>query len=468
MTLRIAIRFVLCGERGIVLNRRISDNLRLQMFFAVLISLLAGMTVFGISFFLGNTLLEKTVYGHSFADKMADQQFFRLQAYVEDEEISTEKLQRLNAWCSRGEKVYLTIYQDDNLIYESHVSGGQNNEVRIQEYAPDMEDPDNEYILTLHGDVKVRAFLYYYAGDAFYFWMTVLSGMLAFLAFSLIFIILIGRKVVYIRRLKQELDILSSGQLEYCVTVTGKDELGELASGIDQMRRSIIKHQEIEKKMRLANSELITAMSHDLRTPLTSLLAYLEIIERKKYRDEGHMEELIHKSVGQAMRIKQMADKLFAYFLAYATEWETADMETIDADQLFHQILGDYAYALESKGLRVEMDLSQISAQISINIDLLQRALDNVYSNLLKYADVMKKIRFTYKRAGNSLVLYISNGVSQDREKRRGTGIGLITCRRIIEYHGGTLEAYENDHEFCITMKMPLVCNGEKRCLNEE
>ena len=61
------------------------------------------------------------------------------------------------------------------------------------------------------------------------------------------------------------------------------DELSELARGIDQMRRSIIKHQEVEQQIRKANAELITSMSHDLRTPLTSLLAFLEIIERKKY-----------------------------------------------------------------------------------------------------------------------------------------------------------------------------------------
>lgn len=444
------------GERGIVLSKKALGNLRLQLFCAVLISLFAGLIVFGISFLLGNTLLDKTVYGHSFADKMANQQFSKLQGYVEDEAISLNNLQRLNAWCSRGEKVYLTIYQDDTLIYESHISGETNNQLSTQEYDPNMEDPDNEYILTLHGDVKVRAFLYYYAGDAFYFWMTVISGLLAFAAFSLGFVMLISRKVAYITRLKEELDILSGGQLEYPVTISGKDELGELASGIDQMRRSIIKHQEVESQMRSANSELITAMSHDLRTPLTSLLAYLEIIERKKYKDEHQMEELIHKSVRQTMRIKQMADKLFGYFLAYATEWEPVDMETVDADELFHQILGDYAYALESKGMNVETDFAQTSTKISINMDLLQRALDNLYSNLLKYANPEETIWISYKRKGQNLLLSISNGIRAEEEKAESTSIGLITCRRIIEYHKGHFAAAENGDSFHVTVSLPI------------
>lgn len=165
------------------MSRKVSENLRLQLFCAVLISLLIGVAVFGVPFLLGNTLLDKTVYGHSFADKMADQQFSTLQEYVEEEAISVNNLQRLNAWCSRGEKVYLAIYHDDSLIYESHTSDKESTNLSQQEFDPNMEDPDSEYILTLQGGVKVRAFLYYYAGDAFYFWMTVISGLFAFAAF---------------------------------------------------------------------------------------------------------------------------------------------------------------------------------------------------------------------------------------------------------------------------------------------
>ena len=444
------------GERDIALSRRISENLRLQLFSAVLISLLVGVVAFSVSFLLGNILLDKTVYGHSFANKMADQQFSALQEYVEEEGISLGNIQRLNAWCSRGEKVYLTIYQNDTLVYESHIFGTDNNDMSAQEFNPNMEDSDNEYILTLQGDVKVRAFLYYYAGDAFNFWMTVISGLLAFAAFSLCFVLLISRKVAYITQLKEELDILSGGQLEYPVTISGKDELGELASGINHMRRSIIKHQEAENQMRYANSELITAMSHDLRTPLTSLLAYLEIIERKKYRDEQQMEELIHKSVGQAMRIKQMADKLFAYFLAYATEWESVDMETVDADTLFHQILGDCVYALESKGMNVKTNFAQTSTQISVNMELLQRALDNLYSNLMKYSDSEETIRISYKRKEQSILVSITNGIRADQKRTESTSIGLITCRRIIEYHKGRFATAENDHSFHTTVSIPI------------
>lgn len=426
------------------------------MLSAVLISFAVSLAAFGVAYFLGDTMLDKTVYGQTFAETMADQHFSQLQEYVEEESISLTNLQRLNPWCSRGDKVYLTLYQGDTLIYESPQSGRIRGDLYVQEYDPDLEDPENKYALVLEGGVTVRAFLYYYSGDAFFYGLLVVSGLAAFLAFSLCFIALINRKVSYINLLKEELDILSGGQLEYAVTVHGSDEIGELALGIDQMRRSILKHQELEDQMRSANSELITAMSHDLRTPLTSLLAYLEIIERKKYEDEAQMEQLVHKSINQTMRIKKMADQLFEYFLVYATDWEDDDMETMDADPLFQQILEDYAYSLESSGMTVQLQFSPVSGQILVTLPLLQRALDNLYSNLTKYADPETAIYIYYGRKNDNLHLSVSNGIRTGQNNTERTSIGLNTCRRIMQHHGGTFTSEEHEGIFSVSLTLPL------------
>lgn len=97
-----------------------------------------------------------------------------------------------------------------------------------------------------------------------------------------------------------------SGKLEHRVRVQGNDELGELAMGIDRMRQSILRHRKSEDAMREANSELVTAMSHDLRTPLTSLLLYLEMLDRDKVSDEEQKKHLIHQSFSKAESIKDM------------------------------------------------------------------------------------------------------------------------------------------------------------------
>lgn len=302
--------------------------------------------------------------------------------------------------------------------------------------------------------------LIYVSTPKLYFWRLVVPVIFSAVAFSTTFVIFINKKILYIELLKEELDILSGGQLDYPVTISGMDELSELALGIDQMRKSILQHQEIEKQMRTANSELITAMSHDLRTPLTSLLAYLEILERQKYADEGQMRRLIHKSVDQTMRIKHMADKLFEYFMTYATEWEYSEMEAVDVDFLFSQVLEDYVYTLENEGIHIENEIVPTGGRVKVNAELFQRALDNLYSNLLKYADPEKTVRISYKKeADNQVHIVIANGVYSKSENVQSTGLGLNTCKRIVEYHGGTFEATKLANEFQVYMKIPLCEN---------
>ncbi len=438
------------------MSKTVSKSLRAQLLASVLLSFAVAAITFSVLFFTGSIILEKTVYGKSFALQMSGKQSVKLQNYINEESISPDNLHRLNAWCSRGDKVYLTIYRDDILIYESPVSGVERNDVGTAFFDPEMEDPDNEYILTMQGDVKVRAFLYYYAGDAIYLWMTVLSGIAAFIAFSVCFIMMINKKVSYIKLLKRELDILAGGQLEYSVTVTGSDELGELASGIDHMRTSILNHMEIEKKMRTASSELITAMSHDLRTPLTSLLAYLEMVERRKCSDESQMYELIRKSIVQTMRIRDMADDIFEYFLVYDKAWDGAEMEATDANQAFGQIMEELSFSLKSEGFSLRESGFRLSGNIKINADLLNRVFDNIYSNLLKYADREQPVSFTCRNSQDHILLIISNRIAPAREKKESTNIGLNTCRRIIEYHGGTFLVSEEGGCFMITVALPV------------
>ena len=260
------------------MSRRIAGSLSAQLFCGVLLSLLAAAAVFVPCFLLGDYILSRTVYGQPFMDRMADRQFDRLEDYVKQEKINEKNLHRLNAWCGRGDKVYLTIYKGDTVLYDFSVSN--EGALDLEEYSPQWENPEREYPLTLSDGTAVRVFLYYYAGDIYYYWAVVFSGLIAFLVFSLCFVAFVHRKLRYVKRLKAELDILAGGELNYPVTVKGLDELGELASGIDQMRRSILAHQSAEDQMRLANSQLVTAMSHDLRTPLTALLAYLELMDR--------------------------------------------------------------------------------------------------------------------------------------------------------------------------------------------
>lgn len=429
-------------------------SLSVQLLAGVLVSLLAAALSFGLFFALGNSLLDHTVYGESFAGRMSDRQFRQLQNYVQQEKITTEGLSRLNAWCSRGNGVYLTVYRDETLIYESPVA--KEGSYDPEEFNIVAEDAEREYELTFSDGVKTRAFLYYFASDAFYFWTILVSGLLAFAVFSLCFVSLVHRKLRYIQKLKKELDILAGGDLSYAVTVQGQDELSELATGIDEMRRSILQHQQAEDKIRSANSQLVTAMSHDLRTPLTSLLAFLEILDRDKVQNEEQRRHLISQCLTKTMTIKDMADKLFEYFLVYTSEWEQPELESCDADEVFSQFWQEYAFTLESHGFAVETEFGELGGNVAINLELLRRAFDNLYANLVKYADPSKPIQIAYRREDGQVLLTLANTVSSQRDCRESTNIGLNTCRRIMKMLGGSFEADESDGIFTTKLRIPF------------
>ena len=442
------------------MSKWISRNLSAQLFCCVLISLLfAGLSFVACSY-IGAQILDHTVYGEAFTDHIADKRFEQLQEYVEQEDVTKDTISRLSIWFRHNgnRKLYLAIYQNGQILFDSTASFSADGKMDLdpEQFDMTLENQDREHDLTLADGTTVQAFLYYYAGDLYYVWSTLFSFGFAFAIFSACFISFVHRKLSYIKQLKEELEILAGGQLDFPISIHGKDEIGELAIGIDQMRRSLIAHQESEDQIRLANSQLVTAMSHDLRTPLTSLLAYLELLDRQKYTSEEQLHLLIHKSLDQTMRIRSMADKLFEYFLVYASEWEHPELEPMDADEVFGQFWGEYAFSLESKQFIVQTDFKPLSGMIQANLDLLRRAFDNLYSNLMKYADISIPIEIAFHRDNDQVCLTLKNGLPAKVDKKESTNIGLNTCKRILKYHNGTFETQVTSDTFFVTLCLPI------------
>lgn len=433
------------------MGKKIRSHLSAQLLCGVLVSLAAAAAAFALIFALCNTLLDHTVYGQAFERRMADNLFDDLQEYVDEEQIPGSQIDRLQQWFARSKRVYLMVFDGDEAVYTSPMPSG----IRFV-FDPENLSDDAAYTLYLADGTALQAYMFYYAGDTFYFIGVVLAAGGSILAFSVCFMLLLHRKVVYIKRLKEELDILSGGALEYPVTVQGEDELGQLAFGIDQMRRSILTHQRTEERTRSANSQLVTAMSHDLRTPLTSLLAYLELLQREKYTGEAQRRQFVKKSLEQTLRIKSMADDMFEYFLVYSAEWEQPDMDEQDADTLLEQAWDEYSFSLESLGFSVETDFQPLHAAVSVNCDLLHRAFDNLFSNLLKYADPTRPIRIAFRREGDGILLTVCNGISPLQAKRESTNIGLNTIWGILRYHGGHFDTRESGGVFTAELRLPI------------
>ena len=432
----------------------ISRSLSLQLLAGVLFSLLISLLSFGAFFALGNALLDYTIYTRSFFDKMSDRQFKKLQEYVTAENINADSLQQLNAWQSSHDSIYLAIYIDDALIFESKNAGSVFAPPEGEAGPP--QDGVRDYTLVFGDGTRARTLFYYLPSDAFFYWMTVISFVLAYSVLSLCLVLLIHTKLLYIKKLKKELDVMAGGDLSKPVTVRGEDELSELASGIDEMRRSILKHQTTEAEIRSANSELVAAMSHDLRTPLTSLKGFLELLDEDKVTDEQMRRQLISRSLNQTGTIISMVNKLFEYSLVYTSEWKPPRMKTYDADELFSQFWRDYAFQLGSRGFTVETDFRELGGEVTANTEYMKRVFDNLYSNLIKYAEPAQPISINYRREGANAALTVINFISPQRDRKESTNMGLNTGRRILKMHRGTFEASAKDGRFLVELKLPI------------
>ena len=131
-------------------------------------------------------------------------------------------------------------------------------------------------------------------------------------------------------------------------------------------------------------------------------------------------------------------------------------MELQDADELFGQFWQEYTFTLESHGFAVETDFGKLDGNVAVNLELLRRAFDNLYANLVKYAEPSQPIHIRYRREAGTVVLTIMNTVSSQRDRRESTNIGLNTCRRIMRMLGGSFEAKDADGFFSVELRFPL------------
>ncbi len=111
---------------------------------------------------------------------------------------------------------------------------------------------------------------------------------------------------------------------------------------------------------------------------------------------------------------------------------------------------------MESHGFSVKTDFGELNGNIAVNLELLRRAFDNLYANMVKYAEPSEPIQIQYRRKDETVLLTLANAVSSRREDRESTNIGLNTCRRILKMLGGSFETKEVEGVFITELRLPV------------
>ena len=306
--------------------------------------------------------------------------------------------------------------------------------------------------------VKINDFTEYLYYDIF----NIVSIVLAFIGFILVMWFYFFGITKKISRLGREVTAVADGDVNRKITTDGDDELTRLCADVEYMRISMLENIEKEHAALEANKELITAMSHDIRTPLTVLLGYLDVM-RSNATDED-MQQYIEVSERTAMRLKKMSDDMFGYFLVYGGSVEV-DVQECEARTLVDQMFSGHVFLLREQGYTIDFNFEECGNDFLEDVTVvtdppqLMRIVENLFSNILKYADIEKPVTINIDADTDEMTIKVSNYVHPNPDEAQKNGIGLRSSMKLANAMDIRFSAEETDGIYTSVLCVPIIPN---------
>lgn len=259
--------------------------------------------------------------------------------------------------------------------------------------------------------------------------------------FALLFLGLLTDRLQYIHKLTNGIHSIRTGDFS-SIEKEGNNELTELACAINEMHACQQQLRQKEQALALEKEQFIRTMSHDIRTPLTSILAYSDYLCRQpvpEQEQKAHL-ELIRK---KALQIRDLTDVLLDGNKRSAEHFDNARL-------LLEQLCDAFEEELED-GFAVQTDLSGCPVfSAAFDVRELQRIFDNLVSNVRKYAEPEKPVSLSVSLQKGKLRIRQSNTISLQRENSESYRLGLHSIRRIAQFYGGQVETGTENGVFWI------------------
>lgn len=425
-------------------NRRSSIRARLGRLL-VLAAVVAGLCFLGLDL-AGRSLMDRFLTGEDFIRRQDQRYLDSLRDYIEAESVTAWDADKLTQWVYEQNVVSIQVVRNGMVTYDSFYPEADFNAYpsmgQYYEWGDyhDMTFADGPATVWLYG-------YYYYQYDVR---LLVLSLAGAFLVFLGVVMAGLQGTITYIRQLSQEIGVLEGGTLDVPITVRGRDELTDLAQGLDAMRDSFRRQGERERQLVQANQRMITEMSHDLRTPLTAILLYVELLRRNGGEAEKR-EEYLDRLEGKVEQMRTLADHLFRYALSSGAA-PAGNTEAVTLEAGVGDALSELAACLTERGFRVEAHLPWSDRQVAMDCEGAARVLDNLTSNLLKYADPHTPVTIALLEQEGFAGVRIANALGPSAYGAESSGVGLASAARLMEQMGGRLDRGETDGGFQVTL----------------
>lgn len=283
-------------------------------------------------------------------------------------------------------------------------------------------------------NVIQKMILYEWLGNACFF-----ASVVVFIA---LFLFLFGQKISYLISIIKGVEALHKSQMDFVLPVEGNDEFTQLAETINTLSEAQRELRKKEEELRQEREDLIHSLSHDIRTPLTSIISYSEYMRNKETLTREEMIQYITLMQTKAEQIKVLTDYLMGK--------SSKNPERIENGKLLmEQLTMEWVEILEDQFL-CEVDLASCDTFSGIfDVHDLRRIFDNLASNVEKYADSKKKVELKIESRGEKLWVIQRNGIKASHSLPvESHKIGINSIRQIVQAYGGDIRILQVDSRF--------------------
>ncbi|MBR1456414.1 MAG: HAMP domain-containing histidine kinase [Oscillospiraceae bacterium] len=430
-------------------------SLDAKILYIIVLAVLCALLVYFVAYGLGTLALQQIYMSAESVSARQAAYYTDFNQFVAAYKVKGSDAQTIAHWTQDNAYVTLLVFQDGDLLLRAW-DGISQTAVDMQSYERllyateysrlyPMRFADGQYQIAIGDNTDARE-------DRLNWDIALLLSVISFFAVVLLYIHRLSRRVILLSR---EAGAIGAGDLDHPITVKGGDELAELATDVDNMRRSVIERMGNERRAWQANSELITAISHDIRTPMTTLIGYLGLLNESGFDDPEQGRQFAASAYDKAMELKDLTDELFRYFLVFGRSELDLNSERLDARLLLEQLLGEAEFDLSDAGFSVSR--IEFEGECSVWADplYLKRVLDNLVSNAKKYADRQRPILVLTELKNGDLSVCVSNYVARSMDRVESTKIGLRTCEKIMQAMGGSFTTTRDEEHFAAEFTLP-------------
>lgn len=291
--------------------------------------------------------------------------------------------------------------------------------------------------------------------------------------FVLFFQLLTKRTSDYLVEISKGIDQIATGDLKKRVPVQGEDEIANIAERLNEMTRELQVLIDNEREYEKEKSDLITNVAHDLRTPLTSIIGYLELVNKKSDLSDEEQEKYISIVYDKSKRLEKLINDLFEFTKAGADRVKL-QLVNLDFKRFMEQMVEEFYPSFEEEKLECRVNDTLTDGMIIADPDLLARGIANLFSNAIKYGKDGKVIKVDLKENEKSVYVTITNygeiipekdlehifdkffRVEGSRSaKTGGTGLGLAILKKIVLLHHGKIQVSSDYKGTIFSIELP-------------